>query len=49
MEKKKPDPRTVNPYDSKAYKRSNGFSVTPKQKPSNVNPYSAKPKTKPGS
>jgi hypothetical protein len=45
MEKKRPNPSIVNPYDSKGYKRTNGFSVAPRPKPDAVNPYSARPKS----
>jgi hypothetical protein len=44
MEKKRPNPSTVNPYDSKGYKRTNGFSTTSRPNPNSVNPYSAKPR-----
>jgi len=45
MDKKKPNPNTVNPYDSKGYKRTNGFSTAPRPHPNAVNPYSARPKS----
>jgi|GEM_PF-5403358 hypothetical protein len=42
MDTKKPNPKTVNPYDSKAYTRSNGYSVASRPNPRSVNPYSSK-------
>jgi len=48
MDKKKPNPSTVNPYDSKGYKRSNGYSNAPRPKPKTVNPYKAKPRPNSG-
>lgn len=44
MDNKKPNPRSVNPYDSKAYKRSNGYSSSHRPPPRSVNPYSVKGK-----
>lgn len=44
MDKKRPNPSTVNPYDSKGYKRTNGYSTSPRPNPHTVNPYTAKPK-----
>jgi hypothetical protein len=44
MEKKRPNPSTVNPYDSKGYKRTNGFSSAQRPNPNSVNPYTAKPR-----
>ena len=49
MDKKRPNPSTVNPYDSKGYKRTNGYTTSPRPKPNTVNPYSAKPKQSSGS
>jgi hypothetical protein len=48
MDKKRQNPSTVNPYDSKAYKRTNGNSTSPKPNPNTVNPYLAKPKPSSG-
>ena len=48
MDKKRPNPNAVNPYDSKGYKRTNGYSIAPRPKPNTVNPYLAKPKQSPG-
>ena len=45
MDKKRPNPRTVNPYDSKGYKRTIGIPSLPRPNPNTVNPYSAKPKS----
>lgn len=49
MQKSKPNPSTVNPYDSKAYKRSNGYSTkSTRPNPKNVNPYSVKERSRKG-
>ena len=37
---KRPNPRNVNPYDSKAYKRIGTFIKRRWKNPKNVNPYS---------
>ena len=46
MQTEKPNPKKVNPYDSKAYKRSNGYNTTNRPNPRSVNPYSVKGKKK---
>jgi len=48
MEKKRPNPATVNPYDSKGYKRTNGYFSPTRPKPNSVNPYTTKPKSNSG-
>ena len=41
----KPNPRQVNPYDSKAYKRSNNYKGK-RPEPRSVNPYSTREHTR---
>jgi len=48
MDKKKPNPATVNPYESKGYKRTGEHSQTNRPNPNLANPYSAKPKPRLG-
>jgi hypothetical protein len=48
MDKKRPNPSTVNPYESRGYKKSSGNTTIPRPNPATVNPYSAKPKQSSG-
>lgn len=47
MSKLRPNPHKVNPYDSKAYKRSTRYVNSDRPNPNSVNPYSVNKKSNP--